>query len=712
MANSLVIVESPGKVKTISKILGQGYTVRPTVGHIIDLAKGRGGDIGVNIQAGFVPKYEVLADKKDVIKAIIDAAKSADQIFVASDADREGEAISFHVLSQLKDIDKPIKRIDFNEITKKAITYAIEHPREFNKNLFDAQQARRVIDRIVGFMVSPYLSKKLLDTLSAGRVQSVALRLIVDREREIESFIPEVYYNINATLAKKGDSNKFIAKYPQRIEQEEEANNIKNDLNISSYKVLDIQTKDNIRKTPAPLITSTLQQEASTKLKFKADRTMKAAQELYEAGLVTYIRTDSVHNSIESITAAREYLTKNGYKIPKVHNEFANKDQAQNAHEAIRPTDINTHPDKVVLEGDKQKIYKLIWCMFLSSQMNPAIFDVVKITILASKGHKLLSEGKILRDSGWMSIAKPFIKQDKDVILPPLSVGDVVDLVTPKVKLEKSQTKSPSRYGDASLIAELERKEIGRPSTYASILTKIATRKYVKETPKGFFPTDLGKTVVDDLKELFSFMDYTYTADMEKNLDKIADGKSDYLSVMTEFFDKFKVEFQKARGLQGMSTGFPCPKCGDDTVVRKSQFGFFAACMKYKSGCDGIINISIEDGKIYKKGREEKIDNNITCPECNAGMVYRPDGRFGPFYSCSNYPRCKGKRKIPFGKKCSKCGGELYATLFSGKLKLACMEYPKCKNIENLPDGAKVDWLNPEQVTPPTYHKKVEKLLK
>ena len=709
---ALVIVESPGKVKTISKILGSGYTVRPTVGHIIDLAKGKGGgDIGVDIQNGFKPRYEVLPDKRDKIKAIIDAARTADEIFVASDADREGEAIAFHVADQLKSLKKPLKRIEFNEITKKAITKAIASPRDFNQDLFDAQQARRVLDRIVGFMVSPYLSRKLGDKLSAGRVQSVALRMIVDRENEIDAFVPEVFYNISATLAK--DDDKFIAKYPRRVTKEGEAQQIKSDLDDSTYSIADLQSKKNIRKAPPPLTTSVLQQEASTKLKFKAERTMKIAQALYEAGLVTYIRTDSTRNSTESITEVRDFLTKKGFEIPDSPNEFKNKDAAQDAHEAIRPTHVEDTPDKIALDGEQQKIYNLIWRMFVASQMKPAVFDVVKATVQASKGHQLLAEGKILRDEGWLSMAKPFIKKDKDIVLPKLSVGDVVELVPPKVKLEKSQTKPPPRYTEATLIAELERKEIGRPSTYASIISRISVRKYVKNTTKGFVPTDLGKLVVTDLKDSFTFMDYMYTADMEKKLDKIADGKLDYLSMMTEFFDGFKGEFEKARGSQGMATDIPCPKCGGPTVVRKSKYGYFAGCVKYKSGCNGIANVSIENGKaIPKVSQRAKVDESVKCPECGAGMVPRPDGKFGPFYSCSKYPQCKGKRKMPFGKKCPDCGEELYATLMRGKMKLACMGYPNCKHVEELPDDAEVNWLDPDKITPPTYSKKVEQVLK
>jgi DNA topoisomerase I len=714
MSNALVIVESPAKVKTISKILGSGYTVRPTLGHVIDLSKGRGGgDIGVDIEDGFKPRYEVIPDKKDKIKAILDSARTADVVYVASDDDREGEAIAFHIADQLKSLNKPLKRITFNEITKKAIIDAVTHPKEFNKNLYDAQQARRVLDRIVGFMVSPYISRKLGDKLSAGRVQSVVLRMIVDREREIDEFKPEVFWNLSATFIKDdAPKDSFVSKFPRRIDKEDEVKKVKSDLDGSTFKVSDLQTKKNIRNAPAPLTTATMLQEASIKLKISADRSTKAAQALYEAGYVTYIRTDSTRNSPESIVDVRGYITKEGFEIPSKPNEYKNTDAAQDAHEAIRPTDINAHPSKIALDGDQVKIYELVWRFFVASQMKPAVFDVVKVSIQASSGHVLVSEGKILREEGWMAMAKPFVKKEKDVILPQLFVGDSLTLVPPKVKSEKSQTKPSPRYTEASIIAELKRRDIGRPSTYNSILARIATRKYVKNTSKGFLPTELGKQVTKDLCDNFTFMDYMYTADMEKKLDRIAEGKIDYLGMMSEFWAGFKMEFEKARGSQGMKTNIPCPECGEETVVRKSKYGYFAGCIKYKAGCKGIVNISMEDGKPVLKSQKSKIHEDVKCPECGSGMVPRPDGRFGPFYSCSKYPQCKGKRKIPFGKKCPKCGNDLYATLMRDTMKLACMGYPNCKHVEDVPEGANVNWIDPATVTPPIYSKKVEKVLK
>ena len=708
----LVVVEAPGKVKTLSKYLGSEYVVRPTIGHIMDLAVGRGGDIGVDIDNGFVPRYEVMPDKVDKIKAILDAARSADEILVASDPDREGEGIAFHIREQLKGLKKPIKRIVFNEIEKKAVQKAVKNPRDFDQNLYDAQQARRVLDRIVGFMVSPYLSHKLGDKLSAGRVQSVALRMIVDREREIEAFKPDTFYNISATLAK--GQGKLVAKYPKRVENDDEAKQIKEDLDTAKYVVQDISGKDVVRKAPPPLTTAKLQQEAGAKLKFKIDRTMKAAQELYEGGFVSYIRTDSTRNSADSIENVRQFISKQGMSVPSVPNEFKNADQAQDAHEAIRPSDINALPDKVALTDDQKKIYELIWRMFVASQMEPAVFNTVKVTIKATKDqkeHLLIAEGKTIKQEGWLSMVKQYTKE-KEAMLPTLVKGDVLTLTPPKVKSEKSQTKPPPRFSEHSLVEELERKAIGRPSTYASIIARISVRQYVKTTAQGFEPTDLGRSVSDDLKDNFTFMDYKYTADMEKKLDKVADGKLGYVPMLTEFFSSFKTEFQKARGNQGMHTDIPCPKCGGETVVRKSKYGYFAGCIKYKAGCDGLVGITMEDGKPALKASRANVMEDILCPDCGAGMVSRPDGKFGPYYGCSKYPQCKGKRKMPFGKKCPKCGNELYATLMIDKMKLACMGYPNCKHVENLPEGSNINWVDPQKVTPPTYSKKVENVLK
>jgi DNA topoisomerase-1 len=705
----LVIVESPAKSKTIAKILGPEYVIRATYGHIIDLPTGKGSGLAVDIKNGFTPKYEVIPDKHDKIKAIVDAAKASDHIFLASDNDREGEMISWHVASQLDKLNKPMQRIVFTEITPNAIKKAIQNPRDIDEDLVNAQRARRVLDRIVGFMVSPYLSKVYGENLSAGRVQSVALKMIVERDKEIDDFQPETYFTFDVHLS-KDKKQSFVAHPVKKITTDEEAETVKNDLLNCTYKVSDIVSDVKQIQPPAPLTTSKLQQDASAKFKLPVDQTMKAAQSLYEAGYVTYIRTDSTRLSPESLDSVREFLVNNQYKIPKNPNIAKNKDAAQDAHEAIRPTDVTLLPDKFIGEEDQKKVYELIWTVFVASQMTPVINDTVQVTIMTSNGYELKADGKIQRDPGWLRIAESFVKKTKDVVLPDLVKNDNLNLVAPKVKVEKKKTQPPSRFNEGTLVKDLEKKDIGRPSTYAAIISRLSNRKYVIKSSKGFQATELGKKVSNKLSEFFSFMDYKYTANMEKKLDDIASGNLNYIEMMTEFFDAFKQEFQIARGNEGTDTGLPCPKCGDKMVVRHSQYGFFAGCVKYPD-CKGLVGIKIEDGKVIVQNDRPKVIDGITCPECKSGMVVR-DGKFGRFYSCSNYPKCKGSRKIPFGKKCPKCNNELYVTLFNGESKLACMGYPDCKHVENLPEGSPINWVDPSQVQPPKFAHKVEKVLK
>lgn len=704
---TLVIVESPSKAKTISKYLGKDYIVRATVGHIIDLSKGRGSDIGVDIENGFKPKYSDMADKKDVIASIVSSAKSAKDIIIASDPDREGEAIAFHVYEKIKNLGKPIKRAEFHEITKQGIKRGLDNTRELDKNLYDAQQSRRVLDRIVGFMVSPYLIKKMNDKLSAGRVQSVALRLVVDKEREIEAFVPEEYWNVNATLS---SGEKFVANYPGKIKSQDQADAITADLKDSDYSVLSVTGKEQKRNPPTPLNTADLQKAASSRFKFSADRSMKTAQSLYEMGAVTYIRSDSYRCSPESIQAIRDYLEGKGLEVPAKPNEYKSKDASQDAHEAIRPTDPTLHPDAFVGPPDQTRLYRLIWERFTASQMKPALYDTVSVNIEAkgSDTHTLKANGKSLKYKGWLEVLAD-TEKSKDNILPVMRQGDSLSLVAPKVKCLKKSTKPPARFNDGSIIDELKKRGIGRPSTYAAIITKITSRKYIKKIKNHFEPTDTGKTVVDDLVKHFSFMSYDFTASMESQLDKMAVGDVDYESVMKTFYKPFRTEFQKAKNSGGRDTGIECPECGSPTVLRHSQYGYFAGCISYPD-CRGVVGVRLEGDEIIRQEKHEKLPD-VECPKCSSAMVRR-DGKFGPFYSCSKYPKCDGKRKIPFGKKCSKCGGELYLTVFKGETKLACMEYPKCQNIEDVPEGANTNWVPPSTVTPKDMPHKVEKVLR
>lgn len=702
----LVVVESPKKAKTIKNILGSNYTVVATVGHIVDLTKGKGSDIGVDIENGFKPRYAVIEDKRDKVAAIVDAARSCDEIFIASDPDREGEGIAWHVAEQLAKLSKPMSRVEFYEITKSGISKGLSKPRPLDKHLYEAQQARRVLDRIVGFIVSPYLARKLTrDSLSAGRVQSVALKLIVDRDRDIQKFVPETFFNISATLKK--DSETFVARYSTKVTQQTVANQIEKDLKSGTFKVKKIDAKERVRPALCPFTTPLLQQEAYSKYKFSPERTMKAAQALYEAGMISYIRTDSARSSPESIASLRDWLQDSGYQVPSVPNEYKNKEAAQDAHEAIRPTNVILTPDNHVALDDEKNLYNLIWSRFVASQMKPALYDTVSLTIVSSDGHELKAEGKILKYKGWLEIYGDFLKKENDVALPVLKIGNVLDLVG--VKNEKKKTSPPARFNIKTLIDELETKSIGRPSTYANILKKILDRNYVQETKKGFEATDLGVSVVEDLEQYFSFMRYDYTADMEKRLDLIAEGKANYLDSMTEFFSAFKTEFQKARGASGMYAGFDCPNCGEKMIVRHSQFGYFAGCVKYPE-CKGVVGIKLVDGKPVKN-EKHTVEDGVECPECGAGMVRR-DGKFGPFYSCSTYPKCRGKRKIPFGKKCSSCGGELYLTILNGEQRLACMNYPACTNVEKVPDNVETNWIEPEKLGAFNLGRKVEKAAK
>ncbi len=703
-----MIVESPSKAKTISKYLGKDYIVRATVGHIVDLSKGRGGDIGVDIENGFKPKYADIQDKKDVIASIVSSAKSVDKIIIASDPDREGEAIAFHVYEKVKKLGKPISRAEFHEITKAGIQKGLDNLRELDAHLYDAQQSRRVLDRIVGFMVSPYLIKKMGDKLSAGRVQSVALRLVVDKEREIEAFVSEQYFNISASLS---NGKQFEAAYPGKITSEDAAKEIKKELDKAKYKVLSVVGKEQKRNPPTPLNTADLQKAASVAFKFSADRSMKTAQSLYEQGAVTYIRSDSYRCSPESIAEIREYLLAQGFEVPAEPNSYKSKDASQDAHEAIRPTDPSLHPSLFVGTDDQSKLYKLIWERFTASQMKPALYDTVSVTINAStvsgKDHTLKANGKVLKYKGWLEVTADTDKS-KDTVLPVIKNGDVLKLVSP-VNLEKKSTKPPNRFNDGTIIDELKKRGIGRPSTYAAIITKITSRKYITSVKNHYIPTDVGKNVVDDLVKHFSFMSYDFTAQMEDQLDKMSLGEIDYESVMKMFYKPFREEFGKARNSDGKDAGIECPLCGSNMTIRHSQYGFFAGCVSYPD-CRGLVGVRFEGDKIIQQPKHEKIAN-VQCPDCEAEMVRR-DGKFGPFYSCSNYPKCNGKRKIPFGKKCSKCFGELYLTVFKDEPKLACMNYPNCKSIENVPEGSEINWVPPSQVAPKVMPRKVEKILK
>jgi len=715
--DTLVIVESPNKIKKISSYLGKGFVVRASVGHIIDLVTGnKQFPLGVDLEHDYKPKYRILPDKKDVVQSLIDAATGAKNIYLATDMDREGEAIAWHLKDCLESTGKPIKRVLFNAITKAAINKAVSNPGELNEDLFDSQQARRVLDRIVGFMASEQLRHFFGPHLSAGRVQSVAVRIIVDREREIENFVPEEYWNIHTSLAKPANlSDSFVAKYGKKVTDEKVAKKIKADLDKDSYVIKEVISKEKNRNPLPPLTTPSLQKAVGGRYGFSVSKTMRAAQSLYESGLVTYIRTDSRRIEPEALKEVRDYLTKKKYKVPTKPNIYGSKGSAQDAHECIRPTDILQEPTKVFLSDEHQKVYRVIWERFVASQMEPAIYDTMSVTVESSSAHLLKANGRTLKYDGWLAIATDHKNLGKDdVQLPPLATKDKVVLVPPKVKAEQKFTQPPPRFTEVSLVDELEKKGIGRPSTYGSIIDKIRGRNYVDIIKKSYHATDLGKKVVDSLTKHFKFMDYQYTASMETRLDKIADGKLGYVEMLDEFFIPFQKECKQAEAHESPDYGIKCPACEEKTILKHGRFGFYLACIN-RPECKGTLSVDVVDGKpVVKKPFEKKLVKGIKCPKCNGGMCRR-DGQFGPFYSCENFPKCKGSAKIPFGKKCSDCGEELFMTIFyrsgEGQKKLACMGYPNCKHVEDLPEDAINDWVDPVKIRPPKRKKATKKIL-
>lgn len=711
MAKTLLIVESPSKAKKISKFLGSDFIVQASVGHVVDLVSAGKNNMGVDIENDFKPKYAIMPDKKDKIKVLIKYASQVDQVYLAPDPDREGEAIAWHLYDILKKKNKNIKRVSFQEITKKAVLAGVAKPRDLDRNLFDAQQARRVLDRIVGFSVSPFLINKFGPNLSAGRVQSVAVKIVVDREREIEAFDPEEYWTITSTLAKSDED--FVAKYTERVTDEKTATKIKKDLENDSYKVNDVDEFEQKKPAPPPLITSSLASAAAGKHRFTAARTMKAAQALYEAGLITYMRTDSTRIAPEAIDFCREWLKENGYDLPKTPNSYSTKGGAQDAHEAIRPTDVDSTPSNVYLPDDQQKVYSLIWERFVACQMKPALYDSVNAMIKTSSGHELKAAGKTLKYKGWLEITSDGKKDDKNVMLPPLKKNDKLKLVPPEVEAQQKFTKPPARFSEKSLIEELEKRGIGRPSTYASIMSKITNRNYVERKKSAFIPTDKGKQVVDELTKYFKFMNYGYTADMESKLDKIADGEVTYVDMMTEFYSPFQGQLKQAYMSSNKDYGFRCDKCGKDTpmYLHHGKFGYYLACINYPKTCKKTLSCEMIDEKPVVKSSRGEIDEKVHCPNCKSPMILL-DGKFGPYYGCTEFRRgCKGTRKAPYGKKCPECNSELYATLYKGDGVLFCMGYHTngCRYSEPLPKGKLSD---PKKVTGKKVPKKIRKLIK
>ena len=705
---TLIIVESPKKAKEIRHVLDSSYIIETSFGHIFDLPKS---EMGVNIEKDFTAKYVVMDEKAESkLKVIKNAATQVDQILLAADDDREGEAIAWHLYNALAPLKKPMKRVVFKEVTKKGILFGLKNlVRDLDENLFDAQQARRVLDRFVGYMVSPFVIKHYGNNLSAGRTQSVVVRMIVDREKEINDFEPEEYWTIFATLIKPGEKESFVAKIADKITEETVAKKVKSDLESCSYWVSAIDNKKKERYPNPPFETAKLVSTAATKFKWDAAKTMKLAQSLFDGGFITYHRTDSVRSEDDRMDACREWLTENSFEIPKKPVIYQNKDSAQNAHEGIHPTDVSRKFSDLMISEDEKKLYKMIWERFVSSQMNPAVYDTATVTVETSSKHKLKATGRILRSKGWLALL-PEEEEDSDVKLPLLNVKDTLELKKPGVKADQKFTKPPPRFSVATLTNQLKELQIGRPATYAALMSKVQDRAYVTEDKGVFYPTELGTKVTQDLSSHFDFMKFDYTADCEKQLDLIANGKLTYLQMMKSFYPLLVQQLKDAYFSKKIDYGFRCPKCDGFMDLREGQFGPYLSCFNYPT-CKHSQSVDLIDGKPVLRESKIKTVDGVKCQRCGSGM-FKKDGKFGPFYGCVTYPKCTAIQNIPVGVKCKKCRGEMCARVFNGEMKLSCMKYPDCSNIEDVPKGTKIDWNDPAEINKKKPSKKEEKNFK
>jgi DNA topoisomerase-1 len=718
MAKSLVIVESPAKAKTIKKYLGKDFNVEASSGHLVDLPSSK---LGVDIEKNFKPHYVVIKDKKKFLNQLEKAAKGAEKIYLASDPDREGEAIAWHIVDRLKLKDRAY-RVLIHEITEKAILEAIRKPTSLSRDRFEAQQARRILDRLVGYQVSPILWKKVRGGLSAGRVQSVALRLVVEREREIEAFKPEEYWTIEAELKQlPDDALPFVttlAKYDGEkveIKNEDQARRIVEALRNEKYKVLSVERKERARTSPPPFITSTLQQEASRKLRFPVKKTMAIAQRLYEGlelgdegptGLITYMRTDSVRVSDHAIAEARDYIMEayGSDYLPEKPNIFRVKKSAQDAHEAVRPTSIAKTPDSVkpFLTEDEFELYKLIWQRFVSSQMNPAIYDQTTVEVEAGKGI-FRATGSVIKFPGFTIIyleGKEEEEEAKDKEeekrLPDLSEGEELKLLA----LEGNQhfTQPPPRFTESSLVKELEEKGIGRPSTYATILSTIQDRGYVLKEKSRLKPTILGSSVSDLLIEGFpEIMDVQFTAEMEEKLDEVEEGNINWAELLKRFYKEFGKRLKQAEvsmkslRREGVPTDIDCDQCGAKMIIKWGKRGEFLSCSRYPE-CKNAKQFEYgDDGEIrIKEKKEPEIRDDIKCDLCGRPMVVRTS-RYGKFLGCTGYPECKGIKRLKDipgeewdGVKVAQDGGEEKK---KGSKRKSFRKNPASKRAEGKPQG-------------------------
>ncbi len=694
MSKSLVIVESPTKAKTITKFLPKDFKVESSFGHVRDLPKSK---LGVNIEENFEPQYVIPTKANKQVKKLQELANKNEKIILATDEDREGEAIAWHLTKALKLKDKKIERITFHEITKKAIQQALGNPKSINMNMVDAQQARRILDRLVGYKLSPFLWQKVARGLSAGRVQSVAVRLVCEKEKEIQAFKQEEYWTIEADLEKNKQTftaqlikqkNKTLKKLD--IQNGKQAETILNNLKDANYQVESIEKKEAKKQPPTPFTTSTLQQEASRKLGYSAKQTMMLAQRLYEGieigtqgsvGLITYMRTDSLNLSNYSLDNIRHYITEQIGKnyLPDKARIYKTKSKgAQEAHEAIRPTDINNAPEKIkqYLDPKQYKLYNLIWQRTVACQMQPAVIDQTKIDIKAND-YTFRANGSVIKFDGFLKIYQTTVKENT---LPNLNEKDELNLI----ELKKLQhfTQPPARYSEASLIKALEEHGIGRPSTYAPTLSTIQERNYViKNDDKKLQPTEIGTLVNELLVEHFpQIVNYNFTAQMEKNLDQIAAGKKDWQPIVENFYDPFidnlKIKEKEItkKELTEEATDIKCEKCGSPMVIKMGRFGKFLACSNYPD-CKNTQPLFVT------KEEQEARETKEKCPECNKPLLVKT-GRFGKFLACSGYPDCKFTKQIQktTGQTCPKCkkGEVVVKKTKRGKIFWACNLYPDC----------------------------------
>jgi DNA topoisomerase-1 len=733
LAKNLVIVESPAKAKTINKYLGRHYTVKASMGHVRDLPKKK---LGVDVKKGFQAEYEVLSARKKVLDELKVAAKEATAVFLAADPDREGEAICWHLADELGGRSKKkFRRVIFNEITKRAIEEAFQNPGELDARKIDAQQARRILDRLVGYKVSPILWEKVRRGLSAGRVQSVALKLICDREREIRAFVAEEYWTVlahlaateppvfPANLAKKDGQNVEIG-------NADEAGAVRRDLEAATFRVSKVQAKERRRYPVPPFITSKLQQESFKKLRFPVRKTMQVAQRLYEGvelgpdgsvGLITYMRTDSTRVSDDALrdVRARVAETYGEDYVPEKPVFYKSKKDAQDAHEAIRPTSLEYDPETIkrFLSKDEYALYKLIWNRFVASQMRPAVYDETLVDIEAGP-YLLRAKGSTLKFKGFLAVyeetpdekvetkpkddagaapADDTAPEEPGAQLPPLREGDVLSLK--QLDTDQHFTQPPPRFSEASLVKELEENGIGRPSTYATIIATIEAREYMEKREGKLYPTELGFVVTDLLVAHFQdIMNVEYTAAMEAELDEIEEGKDNLLNTLNQFWKKFKKDLDLAqkemKDIKRLEekTDEVCDKCGSPMVIKWGRYGKFLACSAYPE-CKNTRQLAGGEGTDTPEVHEDV--EKAVCPKDGQPMVLKK-GRFGPFLACSRYPECKETRRLvrgeggklqvevlaPIDEKCPECGSDLMWRRGRFGAFIACSSYPTCKYIK------------------------------